>query len=103
MVATTVAALALVAVQGVRATPQKQDPGAPTLIVGNAVHSDVSPPLRDMTASPTTPDAKKEKANKPLPIGDAGKQRGDPVIQSAPGGPLAPTPGLNFAGVGNGD
>jgi hypothetical protein len=103
MIATAVAATALVTVQGVHATPQKQDPGAPTLIVDNAIHSDVSPPLRNMTAAPTSPDGKKEKEHKGLPIGDAGKKRSDPVIQTAPAGPLAPTPGLNFAGVGNGD
>jgi hypothetical protein len=103
LIATAVAAIALVTVQGVRATPQKQDPAPPTLIVDNAIHSDVSPPLRNMTAAPTSPDGKKEKENKGLPIGDAGKQRNDPVIQTAPAGPLAPTPGLNFAGVGNGD
>jgi hypothetical protein len=56
-----------------------------------------------MTAAPTSPDGKKEKEHKGLPIGDAGKKRSDPVIQTAPAGPLAPTPGLNFAGVGNGD
>jgi hypothetical protein len=104
MIATMAAAFTFVAVQGAHAASQKQDPAPPTLIVGNAVHSDVSPPLRDMTAAPTSPDDKKEKADKALPIGDAGKKRDDPVIQSVPGAsPLAPTPGLNFAGVGNGD
>jgi hypothetical protein len=85
------------------ANPQKQDPGAPVLIVDNAIHSDVSPPLRNMTAAPTSPDSKRVKEHRSLPIGDAGRNRADPVIQSSPGGPLAPTPGLNFAGVGNGD
>lgn len=44
LIATAVAAIALVTVQGVHATPQKHDPGDPVLIVDNAVHSDVSPP-----------------------------------------------------------
>jgi len=103
LVLTALLASTIALVGRAAAAPQKQDPGDPVLIVGNAVHSDVSPPLRDMASAPISSGSKKEKEHKALPIGNAGANRADPVIQSSPGTALAPTPGLNFAGVGNGD
>ncbi|HEY8869402.1 MAG TPA: Ig domain-containing protein [Candidatus Limnocylindrales bacterium] len=71
-------------------------------VVSAAVHSDVSPPLRNLT--PTSPSAA-TLFERPLrmlgPNGAAGGP--DPVVQSTAGTAAATTSGRNFAGVGMGD
>jgi hypothetical protein len=70
--------------------------------VSAAVHHDVSPPLRSIP--PQAPRlGLREKPMHPLPLGPAGELQPDPVLQSTVGPAVATTPGLSFAGVGNGD
>lgn len=70
--------------------------------VSPATHHDVSGPLRDAAATPAgTPTFKEHKVH-PLPQAPA-TPTGDPALQATVGPLIAVTPGLNFAGVGNGD
>ena len=75
---------------------------AGALEVSAAVHHDVSPPLRSIP--PQAPRlGLREKPVHPLPLGPAGELQPDPVLQTTVGPAVAITPGLSFAGVGNGD
>jgi hypothetical protein len=69
----------------------------------DAVHYDVSPPLRDMTPAPAPPqDQKKEKEpKKGLPV-PAQSSVPDPVVQVTPGLDSPPPVGVGFEGVGQG-
>src|SRR3989442_1309480 len=80
-----------------------QAPAAGPVEVSQAIQHDVSPPLRDMhVAGPGTAN-KREKPLRLLPQVPPGQDAPDPIVQ-APGGPnVGTTPGLSFAGVGNGD
>src|SRR5712671_1150486 len=70
--------------------------------VSPATHHDVSGPLRDAAATPAGAPAFKEHKVHPLPQAPA-THNGDPALQASVGPLIAVTPGLNFAGVGNGD
>ena len=72
--------------------------------VNSAVHSDVSPPLRDIKAM-TSPGAEhhQEKPLKPIPQNELATNGSDTAVQSTPGPLVGTTSGLGFAGVGNGD
>lgn len=75
--------------------------GPPAMEVSAAVQYDVSGPLRDMTPSRR---ASGEHAERPLRrVQINGPEVEDAVVQSAPGPAASTQPGLNFAGVGNGD
>ncbi len=70
--------------------------------VSATVHNDVSPPLWSIPAQAPRLEAR-EKPVHPLPMGSAGQLQPDPVLQTTVGPAVATTPGLSFAGVGNGD
>jgi hypothetical protein len=66
------------------------------------IKHDVSPPLRDILPSP------RSEVKRVIPLGllhppQVVPTPPDPVLQSTVGPLIATTPGLNFAGVGNGD
>ncbi len=67
-----------------------------------AIHHDVSPPLRDMSAAPRS-DVPRERPLRPIPANIAARVQPDPVVQTTTGPSVATTAGLSFAGVGNGD
>jgi hypothetical protein len=70
--------------------------------VSAAAHHDVSPPLSSIP--PQAPRlGLREKPVHPLPLGPAGERQPDPALQTTAGPAVAITPGLSFAGVGNGD
>ena len=71
--------------------------------VGQAVHHDVSPPLGSLHGAGPGTDHRREKPLRLLPTVGVGQEVPDPVVQSSAGGPLIGTPGLGFAGVGDGD
>ena len=73
--------------------------GAPE--VNAAVHSDVSPPLRDIRSKPHAY-ALTEKPFRRIPTGPATATQPDGALQSTAGPQIAVTNALNFAGVGNG-
>lgn len=74
--------------------------GSPQPEVQNAIQHDVSAPVRTLTAAPTKAgtDAGPETL---LPTG--GRHSPDGALQTRVGPKVATTPGLGFAGVGNGD
>jgi hypothetical protein len=74
--------------------------------VSDAVHYDISAPLRDMPSAPEAPFYRRM----PLGLVPRGSSANaatlmemDPVVQSSATRLVATTPGLNFAGIGNGD
>ena len=67
-----------------------------------AIHHDVSPPLRDMSAAPRS-DVPRERPLRPIPANIAARVQPDPVVQTTTGPSVATTAGLSFPGVGNGD
>ncbi len=69
--------------------------------IQQAVHHDVSPPLRDIPSAPRSTEKKIEKRLL-LPTA-ASQNQHDPVVQGNVAPLVGTTPGLNFAGVGNGD
>jgi len=77
--------------------------GSPVVEVTPEVRHDTSPPLRGMQpASPTAHQLTEHPIR--LTRSFAGPDLPDGALQSSPAGPAAPTtPGLGFAGVGNGD
>lgn len=67
--------------------------------VSAAVHSDVSPPLRMLTASTTRAGDLRERPLRLIPSG--GAQEGlDPVVQASAGPAVASSSSLGFAGIG---
>jgi hypothetical protein len=70
--------------------------------VSAAIHHDVSPPLWSIPAQAPRLEPR-EKPVHPLPMAPAGQLQPDPVLQTAVGPAVATTPGLSFAGVGDGD
>jgi len=66
-----------------------------------AMHHDVSPPLRDIQSAPRA-SLHKEERRLLIPHAAAAHQP-DPVLQGIVNPQVATTAGLNFAGVGNGD
>ena len=83
---------------------QEAPAGAGKAIVAAPVHHDVSRPLRDIAPQLPKFEAPHEKP-RPLPFHAAGLPEGaeDPVAQTSANVLVATTPGLNFAGVGDGD
>lgn len=74
--------------------------------VSDAIYSDVSGPLSDLTGvSPSAPDEKekKEKPIRSLPNMGNALNQDDGALQTAITPSVATTSGLNFAGVGKGD
>ena len=69
----------------------------------SVLHGDVSGPLRDLPAVVPQERIHREKPLFPFHAHGPAANQPDPVLQSIPGPFVATTPGLNFAGVGNGD
>jgi len=80
---------------------QGQSQNAPQPEVQQAIHHDVSPPLRDIAGTPGA-EGRREKPLRLVPLGPSQHQE-DPVVQGNVNPLVATTSGLNFAGVGNGD
>jgi hypothetical protein len=96
-VAVSLAALALVCVVLIVPSPLL----AQAVEVSAAVHHDVSPPL--ISISPRAPRLDQHvRPLHPLPL-RPGQSQPDPVLQTTSGPLVATTPGLSFAGVGDGD
>jgi len=70
--------------------------------VSSAVHHDVSPPLWSIPSHVPRLEPN-DRHTRPLPLGPAGQEQPDPVLQSTPSLAVATTAGVSFAGVGNGD
>ncbi len=80
---------------------QEQQAGLPQ--INQSIKHDVSLPLRDI-ARPAQPRAIREaEPLRRLPVQLSPIQQADPVVQITLGPLVGTTPGLNFAGVGNGD
>src|SRR6266567_4162484 len=81
---------------------------APSSVWGQAVevsaaaHHDVSPPLWSIPSHVPRLEPN-DRHTRPLPLGPAGQEQPDPVLQSTPSLAVATTAGVSFAGVGNGD
>jgi hypothetical protein len=77
------------------------------VVVTGAVQSDVSQPVRDLTGdSPATADGKDDKKDKPIrPLPNRGNalNQADGALQQGAANQASATPGLGFAGVGQGD
>src|SRR5258708_1580590 len=83
------------------APAQDQGSGTGPVEVSPAVKHDVSPPLRDL---PSAPLGHLDKPDRPLRLTGTHSPGGpDFPLQLSAGPAVATTPGLNFAGVGNGD
>ncbi len=93
------AALLPVLVQG-QGQSREQSNG-PQPEIQQAIHHDVSPPLRDIAGTPGA-EGRREKPLRLIPLG-LSQHQDDPVVQGNVGPLVATTSGLNFAGVGNGD
>ena len=74
---------------------------SPQAEVKHAIHHDVSPPLRDIQSLPRA-EAQRERPLRSIPNGPFQNQE-DPAVQANVGPLVGTTPGLNFAGVGEGD
>ncbi len=83
-----------------RGKTQEQSNG-PQAETHEAIHHDVSPPLRDIQSAPRASLHKEEKRLL-IPHAAAAHQQ-DSVLQGIVNPQVATTAGLNFAGVGNGD
>src|SRR5438874_3338121 len=85
-------------------TAETQDITAgPEIVVLNAIHSDVSAPLRDTPALAPDTRTHREKPLFPFHAQGPASNQLDPVLQSSAGPLVATTAGLNFAGLGSGD
>ena len=94
--------LAVLATSGsMTATALAQGPAAGGVEVSAAGHHDVSPPLRDLRSGPRGLEQKRQRPL--LPSGPSYQGAADPVLQTVAGAVIASTPGVNIAGVGNGD
>src|SRR6267154_915176 len=101
IIATALCAAALLpALVQSRGKTQEQSNG-PQAETQEAIHHDVSPPLRDIQSAPRASLHKEEKRLL-IPHAAAAHQQ-DPVLQGIVNPQVATTAGLNFAGVGNGD
>ncbi len=70
--------------------------------VQQAVHHDVSPPLRDLARSSQSSGVRRDMPLRLLPVPQGANVLPDPVVQSsAPGPKVGTSAGLNFAGVGD--
>jgi hypothetical protein len=80
---------------------QPQQAGQPQ--VQQAINHDVSPPLRDIARPPQPRSIREAEPVRRLPVQLSPVQQEDSVVQRMAGPLVGTTPGLNFAGVGNGD
>src|SRR2546425_5347821 len=94
-----IAALLPVLVEGQGQSGERSN--GPKAEIQQAIHHDVSPPLRDISGTPGA-EGKREKPLRLIPLGLSQNQE-DPVVQGIVNPLVATTSGLNFAGVGNGD
>src|SRR6266852_7677353 len=69
--------------------------------IQRSIHHDVSPPLRDIPSAVRSTEKKVEKRHLLPTVASQNQQ--DPAVQGSVGPLVGTTPGLNFAGVGNGD
>src|SRR5215472_13972168 len=90
--------LALASGQGQQA--QQQQAGAPE--IKQAIQHDVSPPLRDIAVPPQPRLTREAEPVRRLPVQLSPIEQEDSVVQKMVGPLVGTTPGLNFAGVGNG-
>src|SRR5882762_7799709 len=101
IIATALCAAALLpALVQSRGKTQEKSNG-PQAETQEAIHHDVSPPLRDIQSAPRASLHKEEKRLL-IPHAAAAHQQ-DPALQGIVNPQVATTAGLNFAGVGNGD
>jgi hypothetical protein len=106
IIAAAIVALAVLLPVGASAVDAKTKSAAPARAVKSkttsvATHHDISPPLSTIAPAPIS--GKRKKVHEPragTPFPDAGGR--DPVVQASPGSAAAPTPGLNFDGIGQG-
>src|ERR1043165_6573567 len=80
---------------------QQQQVGRPEINV--SIKHDVSPPLRDIARPPQPRLTREAEPVRRLPVQLSPIEQEDSVVQSMVGPLVGTTPGLNFAGVGNGD
>lgn len=80
---------------------QEQQAGPPQ--VQQSINHDVSPPLRDIAHPPQPRAVREAEPVRRLPVQLSPVQQEDSVVQRMAGPLVGTTPGLNFAGVGNGD
>ena len=74
----------------------------PRADVQQAVHHDVSPPLREMVHYRQSSGVRRDMPLRLLPVPQGASVQPDPVVQSsAPGPKVGTTAGLNFAGIGD--
>src|SRR5258707_4909631 len=70
--------------------------------VNRAIHSDTSPPLRDLVHYRQSSGVRRDAPLRLLPVPQGANIQPDPVVQaSAPGPQVGATLGLNFAGIGD--
>jgi hypothetical protein len=101
-IAASAAALAIVAAGLIPAAVVAQDTHVVSRAeVSAAVRQDVSPPLRGM--APASPTAARLTERPLRLIGSAGPDQADGALQKTAGSAAGTTPGLGFAGVGQGD
>ena len=91
--------LALASGQGQQA--QQQQAGAPE--IKQAIQHDVSPPLRDIARPPQPRLTREAEPVRRLPVKLPITEQQDAAVQTILGPLVGTTPGLSFAGVGNGD
>ncbi len=106
LLATAVIAFALVAltsvVAGASASVKQDGDNRGNSEEKQALHHDVSPPLRDLApASPGTGTREKPEPTAPTPV-PAQSRVPDPVVQSSVPSVAAPATSANFEGIGNG-
>ncbi len=104
--ATAVLVLTTVFITGVvGATPHAASHPAysgPRPEVQQAVHHDVSPPLRDLAHYSQSSGQRRDMPLRLIPVPHGANVQPDPVVQSsAPGPKVGTTGGLNFAGIGD--
>lgn len=85
------------------ASGQDQPQQAGQSQVQQAINHDVSPPLRDIARPPQPRAIREAEPARRLPVQFSPVQQEDSVVQRMAGPLVGTTPGLNFAGVGNGD
>src|SRR5438477_8407627 len=80
--------------------PQQQA-GPPE--IRQSIKHDVSPPLRDIAQPPEPRAVREAEPVRRLPVQLSPVQQQDSVVQQMVGPLVGTTPGLSFAGLGNGD
>jgi hypothetical protein len=98
------AMVAMFAVALVGAAPRTaaQPAGSGNPEVQQAIHHDVSPPLRDLAHYRQSSGVQRDRPLRLIPVPHGANVQPDPVVQSsAPGPKVGTTAGLNFAGIGD--